>query len=104
MRRDLPVPELPDADARRRAGGRVGRDARAGRTAGRLARPRLDSAPMRPDSLLIRGAGDPEDGEGLSPILDRSTSFERWSSRTSPYARAGSPTAAEAEALLGALE
>ena len=59
---------------------------------------------MRPDSLLIRGAGDPEDGEGLSPVLDRSTSFERWSSRTSPYARAGSPTAAEAEALLGALE
>jgi cystathionine gamma-synthase len=59
---------------------------------------------MRPDSLLIRGAGDGEDGEGLSPILDRSTSFERWSNRTSPYARAGSPTATEAEALLGALE
>jgi cystathionine beta-lyase/cystathionine gamma-synthase len=59
---------------------------------------------VRPDSLLIRGAGDSEDGEGLSPVLDRSTSFERWSNRTSPYARAGSPTAAEAEALLGALE
>ena len=58
---------------------------------------------MRPDSLLIRGLGD-EDGEGLSPVLDRSTSFERWSSKTSPYARAGSPTTAEAEALLGELE
>jgi cystathionine beta-lyase/cystathionine gamma-synthase len=59
---------------------------------------------MRPDSLLIRGPGDADDGEGLSPILDRSTSFERWSNKTSPYARAGSPTATEAEALLGALE
>jgi cystathionine gamma-synthase len=58
---------------------------------------------MRPDSLLIRGLGD-EDGEGLSPILDRSTSFERWATRTSPYARAGSPTTEEAEALLGELE
>src|SRR5438477_2110723 len=58
---------------------------------------------MRRDSLLIRGLGG-EDGEGLSPILDRSTSFERWSSKTSPYARAGSPTADEAEALLGELE
>jgi cystathionine gamma-synthase len=58
---------------------------------------------MRHDSLLIRGTGD-EDGEGLSPIIDRSTSFERWASKTSPYARAGSPTTAEAEALLGELE
>lgn len=58
---------------------------------------------MHPDSLLIRGLGD-EDGEGLSPIVDRSTSFEKWASRTSPYARAGSPTADEAEALLGELE
>jgi cystathionine gamma-synthase len=58
---------------------------------------------MRPDSLLIRGTGD-EDGEGLSPPIDRSTSFERWASKTSPYARAGSPTADEAEALLGELE
>ncbi len=58
---------------------------------------------MRPDSLLIRGLGD-EDGEGLSPIVDRSTSFERWASKTSPYARAGSPTTQEAEALLGELE
>ena len=58
---------------------------------------------MRPDSLLIRGLGD-DDGEGLSPIVDRSTSFERWSSKTSPYARAGSPTAEEVEALLGELE
>jgi cystathionine gamma-synthase len=58
---------------------------------------------MRPDSLLIRGLGD-DDGEGLSPIVDRSTSFERWSSKTSPYARAGSPTADEVEALLGELE
>ena len=104
MRRDLPVPGAARRGSRRRAGGRVGRDARAGRTVGPPPRPRLDSAPMRPDSLLIRGAGDPEDGEGLSPVLDRSTSFERWSNRTSPYARAGSPTAAEAEALLGALE
>jgi cystathionine gamma-synthase len=58
---------------------------------------------MRPDSLLIRGTGD-EDGEGLSPIIDRSTSFERWASKTSPYARAGSPTSSEAEELLGELE
>ena len=58
---------------------------------------------MRPDSLLIRGLGH-DDGEGLSPIVDRSTSFERWSSKTSPYARAGSPTAEEVEALLGELE
>jgi cystathionine gamma-synthase len=59
---------------------------------------------MRPDSLLIRGTGDEDDGNGLSPVLDRSTSFERWSTRTSPYARAGSPTTVEAEALLGELE
>jgi cystathionine gamma-synthase len=59
---------------------------------------------MRPDSLLIRGTGDNDDDDGLSPILDRSTSFEHWSSKTSPYARAGSPTTAEAEALLGELE
>ena len=58
---------------------------------------------MRPDSLLIRGLGD-EDGEGLSPVVDRSTSFERWATRTSPYARGGSPTMAEVEALLGELE
>ena len=58
---------------------------------------------MRRDSLLIRGLGD-DDGEGLSPIIDRSTSFERWSSKTSPYARAGSPTADQAEELLGELE
>jgi cystathionine gamma-synthase len=58
---------------------------------------------VRPDSLLVRGLGD-EDGEGLSPIIDRSTSFERWTSKTSPYARAGSPTTEEAEALLGELE
>jgi cystathionine gamma-synthase len=58
---------------------------------------------MRPDSLLIRGLGD-EDGRGLSPVVDRSTSFERWSSKTSPYARAGSPTTEEVEALLGELE
>ena len=29
-------------------------------------RPRLDSAPMRPDSLLIRGPGDPEHGGALA--------------------------------------
>jgi len=58
---------------------------------------------VRPDSLLIRGLGD-DDGEGLSPPIDRSTSFERWSSKTSPYARAGSPTSDELEALLGELE
>jgi cystathionine gamma-synthase len=59
---------------------------------------------MRPDTLLIRGIGDEVDGDGLSPVLDRSTSFERWSTRTSPYARGGSPTTAEAERLLGRLE
>jgi cystathionine beta-lyase/cystathionine gamma-synthase len=59
---------------------------------------------MRPDSLLIRGLENDEDGDGLSPVLDRSTSFERWSTKTSPYARAGSPTTVEVEALLGELE
>jgi cystathionine gamma-synthase len=58
---------------------------------------------MRPDSLLIRGPGGEGDA-GLSPAIDRSTSFEHWSTKTSPYARAGSPTATEAEALLGELE
>lgn len=58
---------------------------------------------MRSDSLLIRGTND-EDGRGLSPIIDRSTSFERWASKTSPYARGGSPTSHEAEELLGELE
>ena len=106
MRRDLPVPALPDSGARPRAGGRLGRGAwpqRASRAACASGyRPRR-LRPMRPDSLLIRGLGD-DDGEGLSPIVDRSTSFERWSSKTSPYARAGSPTAEEVEALLGELE
>jgi cystathionine beta-lyase/cystathionine gamma-synthase len=59
---------------------------------------------MRPDSLLVRGPGDEDDGDGLSPVVDRSTSFERWATRTSPYARGGSPTSVEAETLLGALE
>jgi cystathionine gamma-synthase len=59
---------------------------------------------MRRDTLLIRGLGDENDGAGMSPVVDRSTSFERWSTRTSPYARGGSPTTAEAEALLGELE
>src|ERR1700753_3433924 len=59
---------------------------------------------MRPESLLIRGAGDDDGSDGLSPVVNRSTSFERWSERRSPYARAGSPTAFELEALLGELE
>jgi cystathionine gamma-synthase len=60
---------------------------------------------MRPESLLIRGADDDEGtSDSLSPVVDRSTSFERWSERSSPYARAGSPTAFELEALLGRLE
>ncbi len=103
MRRDLPVPELPDTelDPERAATWAETR----GLSALAASPPRHGRRlrPMRPDSLLIRGLGD-DDGEGLSPIVDRSTSFEHWSSKTSPYARAGSPTAEEAEALLGELE
>ena len=41
---------------------------------------------------------------GLSPALDRSTTFERVAGGSSPYGRGHAPVAAEAEALLGALE
>jgi cystathionine beta-lyase/cystathionine gamma-synthase len=60
---------------------------------------------MEPDSLLAHGLFDNPSG-GLSPVLDRSTTFERWppGDPLSPYARSVSPTAAAAEKLLGALE
>jgi cystathionine gamma-synthase len=58
---------------------------------------------MEPDSLLVRGLVD-NPSRGLSPALDRSTTFEREPGGTSPYARGHAPVAAEAEALLGALE
>jgi len=58
---------------------------------------------MEPDSLLVRGLVDNPSG-GLSPALDRSTTFEREPGGGSPYGRGHAPVAAEAEALLGALE
>jgi cystathionine gamma-synthase len=58
---------------------------------------------MEPDSLLVRGLAD-NPSRGLSPALDRSTTFEREPGGGSPYARGHGPVAAEAEALLGALE
>ena len=58
---------------------------------------------MEPDSLLVRGLVDNASG-GLSPALDRSTTFEREPGGGSPYGRGHAPVAAEAEALLGALE
>jgi cystathionine gamma-synthase len=58
---------------------------------------------MEPDSLLVRGLVD-NPSRGLSPALDRSTTFERIPGGSSPYGRGHAPVAAEAEALLGALE
>ena len=58
---------------------------------------------MEPDSLLVRGLVDNSSG-GLSPALDRSTTFEREPGGSSPYGRGHAPVTAEAEALLGALE
>jgi cystathionine gamma-synthase len=58
---------------------------------------------MQPDSLLVRGLVDNPSG-GLSPALDRSTTFGREPGGGSPYGRGHAPVAAEAEALLGALE
>jgi cystathionine gamma-synthase len=58
---------------------------------------------VEPDSLLVRGLVD-NASRGLSPALDRSTTFERVAGGTSPYGRGHAPVAAEAEALLGALE
>ena len=58
---------------------------------------------MEPDSLLVRGLVDNPSG-GLSPALDRSTTFERAPGGGSPYGRGNAPVTAEAEALLSALE
>jgi cystathionine gamma-synthase len=58
---------------------------------------------VEPDSQLVRGLVDNPSG-GLSPALDRSTTFEREPGGSSPYGRGHAPVAAEAEALLGALE
>ena len=58
---------------------------------------------MEPGSQLVRGFVD-NPSRGLSPALDRSTTFDREPGGTSPYARGHAPVAAEAEALLGALE
>jgi cystathionine gamma-synthase len=58
---------------------------------------------MEPASQLVRGLVD-NPSRGLSPALDRSTTFDREPGGTSPYARGHAPVAAEAEALLGALE
>jgi cystathionine gamma-synthase len=58
---------------------------------------------VEPDSLLVRGLVD-NASRGLSPALDRSTTFENPPGGTSPYGRGHAPVATEAEALLGALE
>jgi len=58
---------------------------------------------VEPDSLLVRGLAD-NPSRGLSPALDRSTTFENASGGTSPYGRGHAPVAEEAETLLGALE
>jgi cystathionine gamma-synthase len=58
---------------------------------------------MEPDSLLVRGLVD-NASRGLSPALDRSTTYERVPGGGSLYGRGHAPVAAEAEALLGALE
>ncbi len=58
---------------------------------------------MEPDSLLVRGLVD-NPSRGLSPALDRSTTFDRAPGGNSPYGRGHAPVTLEAEALLGALE
>ena len=58
---------------------------------------------MEPDSLLVRGLAE-NPSRGLSPALDRSTTFENAPGGGSPYGRGHGPVAEEAEALLGALE
>jgi cystathionine gamma-synthase len=58
---------------------------------------------MEPGSQLVRGLVD-NPSRGLSPALDRSTTFDREPGGTSPYGRGHAPVAAEAEALLGAVE
>ncbi len=58
---------------------------------------------VEPDSLLVRGLAD-NASRGLSPALDRSTTFENPPGGSSPYGRGHAPVAREAEALLGALE
>ena len=45
---------------------------------------------MEPDSLLVRGLVDNPSG-GLSPALDRSTTFEREPGGGSPYGRGHAP-------------
>ena len=55
---------------------------------------------MEHDSLLVRGLVD-NPSRGLSPALDRSTTFERVPGGASPYGRGHAPVAAEAEAILG---
>src|SRR4051794_37983973 len=59
--------------------------------------------PVEPDSLLVRGLVE-NASRGLSPALDRSTTFESAPGGGSPYGRGHAPVAREAEALLGALE
>jgi cystathionine gamma-synthase len=58
---------------------------------------------VEPDSLLVRGLVD-NPSHGLSPALDRSTTYEIPPGGISPYGRGHGPVAKEAEALLGALE
>src|SRR5664279_4923302 len=58
---------------------------------------------VEPDSLLVRGLVD-NPSHGLSPALDRSTTYENPPGGISPYGRGHGPVAKEAEALLGALE
>lgn len=58
---------------------------------------------MKPESILTHGSGGNPSG-GLSPPLDRSTTFEGTAGRSSAYGRDHSPTLQGVEARLGALE
>jgi cystathionine gamma-synthase len=58
---------------------------------------------VEPDSLLVRGLVE-NPSHGLSPALDRSTTFENAPGGSSPYGRGHGPVAEQAETLLGALE
>ena len=58
---------------------------------------------MNRDTILSHGGGANPSG-GLSPSLDRSTTFEGTAGQSSAYGRAHNPTLQAVEATLGALE
>ena len=52
---------------------------------------------MKPGSQLVHGLADNASG-GLSPALDRSTTFANEPDGSSPYGRGHAPVAAEGDA------